>query len=62
MFGTISRAWKNSYADEKFWERHGSQCEQGLKETLNELGLEYLDLYLMHFPIGNGQFFDHVEV
>ena len=30
-------------------------CEQGLKETLDQLGLEYLDLYLMHFPVGNGQ-------
>jgi len=42
-------------------ERRHSNCEKGLKETLAELNLEYLDLYLMHFPVGAGRKFDHVE-
>jgi alcohol dehydrogenase (NADP+) len=47
----------------KLWNnRHGGDCERGLNETLAELGLEYLDLYLMHFPVGNGRVFDHVAV
>lgn len=47
----------------KLWNnRHGDKCETGLKETLGELGLEYLDLYLMHFPVGDGKVFDHVAV
>jgi alcohol dehydrogenase (NADP+) len=47
----------------KLWNnRHGADCEKGLNETLGELGLEYLDLYLMHFPVGNGKMFDHIAV
>lgn len=47
----------------KLWNnRHGADCAKGLSETLGELGLEYLDLYLMHFPVGNGKVFDHVAV
>jgi alcohol dehydrogenase (NADP+) len=29
------------------------KVEEGLNTTLKELGLEYLDLYLMHWPVGN---------
>lgn len=47
----------------KLWNnRHGADCEKGLNETLGELGLEYLDLYLMHFPVGKGRVFDHLAV
>ncbi|ESZ94425.1 hypothetical protein SBOR_5218 [Sclerotinia borealis F-4128] len=39
----------------KLWnDRHGDyeNVEKGLNQTLEDLGLEYLDLYLMHWPIG----------
>jgi alcohol dehydrogenase (NADP+) len=32
--------------------RHGDKAQSGLETNLQELGLEYLDLTLMHFPIG----------
>ncbi|XP_025095912.1 aldose reductase-like [Pomacea canaliculata] len=35
----------------KLWnDRHGD-VEESLMESLNDLGLSYLDLYLMHFPV-----------
>jgi diketogulonate reductase-like aldo/keto reductase len=32
--------------------RHGSKIASGLETNLQQLGLDYLDLSLMHFPIG----------
>ena len=46
----------------KLWNNHHADCQKGLNETLEELGLEYLDLYLMHFPVGQGRVFDHLAV
>lgn len=47
-------------------DRHGSQVEQGLKESLQKLNLTYVDLYLMHFPVDQTRpapfRFDPVEV
>ncbi|KAB8298627.1 hypothetical protein EYC80_000806 [Monilinia laxa] len=54
----------------KLWnDRHGSyeNVEKGLNQTLKDLDLEYLDLYLMHWPIGfspdadGTKNLDHVE-
>jgi len=48
----ISR--EDVWVTSKLWnDRHEpSQVEDGLDDTLKELGLDYLDLYLMHWPVG----------
>ena len=33
------------------WAHASEEVEAHCQESLNELGLEYFDLYLMHFPI-----------
>jgi alcohol dehydrogenase (NADP+) len=40
--------------------------EAGLNQSLSDLGLDYLDLYLMHWPVGQGPgedkyHYDYVE-
>ncbi|KAF2396924.1 Aldo/keto reductase, partial [Trichodelitschia bisporula] len=36
----------------KLWnDRHADKVSQGLEETLQQLGLDYLDLWLVHFPV-----------
>jgi diketogulonate reductase-like aldo/keto reductase len=45
--------------------RHGNMTRQGLQESLERMNLTYVDLYLMHFPVGQTSGpakFDHVEV
>lgn len=41
------------FVTSKLWNsfHHPDQVEAGCRETLSALGLEYLDLYLMHWPV-----------
>ncbi|KAF7956235.1 hypothetical protein EAE96_005155 [Botrytis aclada] len=46
---------KDIWVTSKLWnDHHGSyeNVEKGLNQTLQDLNLEYLDLYLIHWPIG----------
>ncbi|KAF1967005.1 Aldo/keto reductase [Bimuria novae-zelandiae CBS 107.79] len=52
----------------KLWNDHHApdRVEEGLNQTLKDLDLDYLDLYLMHWPVGKGPddkkyYFDYVE-
>jgi alcohol dehydrogenase (NADP+) len=37
----------------KLWnnKHHPDDVAQGLQDSLNDLGLDYVDLYLMHYPV-----------
>lgn len=45
----------------KLWNTRHKEVETALDESLNKLGLEYIDLYLMHWPVptnaATGEFF-----
>ncbi|KAK7723342.1 hypothetical protein SLS57_004536 [Botryosphaeria dothidea] len=49
-----SKLWNDHHGDAK-------TVEEGLSKTLEELGLEYLDLYLMHWPVSSDGDYDYVE-
>ncbi|KAJ9645735.1 hypothetical protein H2199_002775 [Coniosporium tulheliwenetii] len=46
---------KDIWVTSKLWNDHHApdKVEDGLDDTLRDLGLDYLDLYLMHWPVGN---------
>ncbi|KAF2672967.1 Aldo/keto reductase [Microthyrium microscopicum] len=54
----ISR--QDVWVTSKLWTTKHSDPNGGLKETLAELGLDYVDLWLIHWPMGPGNTFDHV--
>jgi diketogulonate reductase-like aldo/keto reductase len=44
---------------------HAAAARSGMDANLQELGLDYVDLTLMHFPVGtvgNKSVYDYVEV
>lgn len=51
---SAGRKRSDIWVTSKLWNDHHdpSKVEQGLNTTLEDLGLDYLDLYLMHWPVG----------
>ena len=52
-------------ANTMLYSHQTNQVEQALDTTLSDLGLEYLDLYLMHWPVassGGKNYIDYVDV
>lgn len=50
--GTIKR--EDVYITSKLWntDHRPGAVEPALRQTLSDLGLAYVDLYLIHFPLG----------
>lgn len=44
---------KELFITTKLWnnKHHPDDVEESLQQSLNDLGLEYVDLYLMHWPV-----------
>ncbi|KAJ5825117.1 Aldo/keto reductase subgroup [Penicillium robsamsonii] len=47
--GIVKR--EDLFVTTKLWCSYHSRVEEGLEQSLKDLGLEYVDLYLMHWPL-----------
>ncbi|KAL1613153.1 hypothetical protein SLS60_001385 [Paraconiothyrium brasiliense] len=61
-----TRDWKKEALTERISGHAPERVEAGLNQTLKDLNLSYLDLYLMHWPVGKGPddkkyHYDYVE-
>lgn len=47
--GIVTR--KDLFVTTKLWSSYHSRVEEGLQQSLTNLGLDYVDLYLVHWPL-----------
>ncbi|KAJ5329080.1 hypothetical protein N7541_000790 [Penicillium brevicompactum] len=62
--GIVTR--KDLFVTTKLWSSYHSRVEEGLQQSLTNLGLDYVDLYLVHWPLamnpnGNHPLFPKLE-
>ncbi|CAG8052783.1 unnamed protein product [Penicillium salamii] len=62
--GIVKRS--DLFVTTKLWSSYHDRVEEGLQQSLTDLGLEYVDLYLMHWPLamnskGNHNLFPKLE-
>lgn len=47
--GAVKR--EDVFVTTKLWCSYHTKVEEGLEQSLKSLGLDYIDLYLMHWPV-----------
>ena len=47
----LGKQRKDVFVITKIWHMHNNWPEGALRESLKNLGLDYVDMYMIHFPI-----------